>query len=242
MTLIRNAVTNVANAVTSKSTNDDNDKVVAVAPEESTTVVGDEETGNAAVPNETEQPNSSNDEGPTAIIGGQLADKRSAVKERKAQIRTYPILYSPFYYWFRFLVGVAFLIVNSVYTHRYIEHCSPYGNIPSAHYSPGNIWYISMDVFWSLEVAVHGLLIVRRFLTKRQVTDTLYDGPFERALKWPMVLLLVVVIGMSIWGLVLANEDPICGGEANKWIKVKAAIYLPVSVLLVANVMQFRRA
>jgi len=150
---------------------------------------------------------------------------------------TYPICYSPMYYWTRFVVGLAFTILNGVYLGEYYEYCRA-----TPTFSPGNIWYVLLTIFWAIQGLFHGVFIVHRFINKTPVGPTLYDGPFERCMKIPLTLDLVAVIAMCIWGFVLVNQTPgPCDGNFDNSFMIKSIIYLIISVGLIGRMHGLKR-
>ena len=95
-------------------------------------------------------------------------------------VRKAPILYSPCYYWYRFILGVVFLVQNGITFHLYEKVCPPGdsdGNME------GSIFYILMMIFWGIQGAFHLFFIVHRLVAKTPVSDVLYDGPIESKLS-----------------------------------------------------------
>ena len=141
-----------------------------------------------------------------------------------------PICYSPLTYWIKFLIGLAFTIMNIVYLARYYNECPALPN-----FSPGNVWYILMTISWAILGLFHGIFIIQRFRNKTPVSKRLYDGPFEHAMKFPLTLDLFFVIAIAIWGLIVSERAP-CGGYYSNAFQIKSIIYLVLAILMVMTV------
>jgi hypothetical protein len=141
-------------------------------------------------------------------------------------LSTYPVCYSPFRYWIAFIVGASFTGVNASFLVNYYHNCPR-----DATFSPANIWYCLMTAFLGNFAVFHLMFIIGRFLKQTPVTGV-YDSGVERAFKFPMAINLLVLIGMSVWGIVLAKNGTACESDesVNKAIRTKAIVFLVFSL------------
>mmetsp|Transcript_43470 Transcript_43470/g.63805 ORF Transcript_43470/g.63805 Transcript_43470/m.63805 type:complete len:191 (-) Transcript_43470:730-1302(-) len=141
----------------------------------------------------------------------------------------HPILYSPLHYWIKVLFGGLFTVMNVVTSATYVKDCKDLPN-----YSPGDVWWILLTLFWGLQAIIHLFFIINRFINKAEVTEKLYDGPIETRMKYVTLFFYVCIVGIAIWGLFLMKDNP-CNGKFNDEIQIKSWIYGVLALLFVIH-------
>lgn len=153
------------------------------------------------------------------------------VKNLCQKLTNVSLCYSPLRYWVAFIASTSCLGVNISSSVNYYHDCPR-----DATFSPGNIWYCLMTAFLGNFAVFHLIFIIGRFMKKTPVKGV-YDSGIERAFRIPMVLNLLVLIGVSIWGIVLAITGTSCDGDKdmNRGMSKKAIIFLLVSSFFIVR-------
>ena len=155
-------------------------------------------------------------------------------------LRTYPICYSPCYYYFRVVICIIALVVAIMSWISYTKQCSEWSGamLPEA-------WFFTVIVLWGLQGLTHLYFIIARFVTKHPPSDNLYEGGIEAILKLPLMIGLVILVVVSIVGLIFihapAAESQTCSDELKGIIRSRAIGYIVLCILLLLRIGGLRK-
>ena len=149
--------------------------------------------------------------------------------------KTYPICYSPVYYYFKGVFGIYGLVSPIMGWMQYTQQCSEWSTalLPQ-------VWFVTVMVLWGLQGLVHVYFILARFVAKHPPSDHLYDGGIEATLKLPLMIGLAMLLVVSILGLNFihapASESPACSEVLDDIVKSRAIRYIVLCVLMLLKV------
>ena len=127
--------------------------------------------------------------------------------------KTTQFCYSPIYYYLKIIISVGSCVSAVMIWVEYSNKCAEWANNDML----AKAWFFSMIVLWAIQGVVHLVFIVTRFITKQPPSDTLYSGKFERMLRLPLMIELVILIVVAIVGVILIhaaeNESIECDAE-----------------------------
>ena len=155
-------------------------------------------------------------------------------------LRTYPICYSPCYYYFKVAICIYGLVSAIMSWISYTKQCSEWSGamLPEA-------WFFTVIVLWGLQGLTHLYFIIARFVTKHPPSDNLYEGGIEAILKLPLMIGLVILLVVCIVGLIFihapAAESQTCSDELKGIIRSKAITYIVLSLLMLLRIDGLRK-
>ena len=155
-------------------------------------------------------------------------------------LKTYPICYSPCYYYFKVAICIYGLVSAIMSWISYTKQCSEWSGamLPEA-------WFFTVIVLWGLQGLTHLYFIIARFVTKHPPSDNLYEGGIEAILKLPLMIGLVILVVVSIVGLIFihapAAESQTCSDELKGIIRSRAIGYIVLCILLLLRIGGLRK-
>ena len=162
-------------------------------------------------------------------------DENGTVQTGRSSWKTYPICYSPVYYYFKGVFGIYGLVSPIMGWMQYTQQCSEWSTalLPQ-------VWFVTVMVLWGLQGLVHVYFILARFVAKHPPSDHLYDGGIEATLKLPLMIGLALLLVVSILGLNFihapASESPACSEVLDDIVKSRAIRYIVLCVLMLLKV------
>jgi len=173
---------------------------------------------------------------PVAQIGEELKGNNNSSEEQSgcSKIKTYPICYSPCYYYYKLIICI-YGVVSSVLTLlNYQKNC--------ADDDPTMIvrgLFGALTILWAIQGLFHLGFIVHRFVTKEPPSDRLYSGNIESKLMWPLAVEAIVIMVVCVVGIVLhhalKNETEVCVDDDNQ-MRSRFIEYLILALLMTLRI------
>jgi len=153
---------------------------------------------------------------------------------------TYQICYSPFYYYYKFVLAIYGLVSAILIWTNYTKDCSEWKDamLPKA-------FFYAVFILYAWIILAHGFFIIARFVTKHPPSNKLYDGKFEAILKLPLMISYVVLLVLGIVGLTVSfapeTESQACAEELHNAVFGEGIKLIVISILMLARITGLRK-
>lgn len=169
---------------------------------------------------------------PTVVQESQVQEQEEQQQPPEGcrkRLYTYPIAYSPCYYWFKVVIGIVGAVTGIISWLKYSKDCAEAKDSTEI-----KIWYLLLIILWLVFGLVHLGIIVARFMQRHPPTYVLYSGAVESKIYWPMTICVGTIVIIAIVGVVLfhTDSDSIACKEDFVQVKNNAIFYIVLGVLM----------